>query len=74
MHSSTREYVTLAYKAFYLAVIKHPINNTYEYLLASAWSEGAVYNNKETFTAYVQKTAREYNHPLQTQFVTIQDK
>ncbi|MFC1763061.1 DUF4861 family protein [Planctomycetota bacterium] len=54
--------------------IKHPVNNTYEYLLASAWSEGAVYNNKEDFTSYIQKTALEYNHPLQTKFIRIQTK
>jgi hypothetical protein len=54
--------------------IMRPVHNTYEYLLASAWSEGAVYNNKEEFTDYIQKIAIEYNHPLQTKFVRIQEK
>jgi hypothetical protein len=51
-----------------------PYHHTYEFLLASAWSEGAVYNNKEDFTAYIKKTQREYNHPLQVEFVNIQEK
>jgi hypothetical protein len=50
------------------------LNNNFEYLLASAWSEGAVYNNKKDFTEYIRKTAREFNHPLQVQFEGSHEK
>ena len=53
--------------------IEADMNNSYEFLLASAWSEGAVYNNKSDFTAYIRKTAIEYNSPVQTQFVSVQE-
>jgi hypothetical protein len=46
----------------------------FQYLLASAWSEGAVYNNKKDFTDYIRKTANEYNHPLMVKFNSIQEK
>ncbi len=48
--------------------------NSFEYLLSSAWSEGAVYNNKEDFTDYIVKTSLEYNNPLKTNFIQIQEK
>jgi hypothetical protein len=49
-------------------------NNSYEFLLASAWSEGAVYNNKKDFTEYILKTEQEFNNPLQVQFADIHEK
>ncbi len=51
-----------------------PHHHTYEFMLASAWSEGAVYNNKEDFTTYIRKTHQEYNNPLQVDFVNTQEK
>jgi len=51
-----------------------PIKNTYEYMLASAWSEGAVYANKEDFTDYIIQTGKEYNNPLQLLFEDVQEK
>ncbi|HEC41474.1 MAG TPA: DUF4861 domain-containing protein [Bacteroides sp.] len=51
-----------------------PINNSYEYMLASAWSEGAVYNNKIDFTDYIRKTELEYNNPLQVKFKIHDEK
>jgi hypothetical protein len=43
-------------------------------MLASAWSEGAVYNNKEDFTEYIRKTHQEYNNPLKVQFAGTDEK
>lgn len=54
--------------------IETPNGNSFEYMIASAWSEGAVYNTAEAFTDYIRMTAREYNHPLQTRFTGIQTK
>lgn len=49
--------------------INSPKNNSFEYLLSSAWSEGAVYNNKADFTSYIIKTKEEFNNPLNSEFV-----
>jgi hypothetical protein len=48
--------------------------NTFEYLLSSAWSEGAVYNNKKDFTEYIEKSALEYNNPIEIAFKQIHEK
>lgn len=73
-----------AYKPEYQFVKDHKGNhtfkitaskeNSFEYLLSSAWSEGAVYNNKADFTKYISKTAQEYNNLLKTKFIQIQEK
>ena len=44
-------------------------NNSYEYMLIAAWSEGVVYNNKESFNAYAKRCAEEFNHPVKSQFI-----
>ncbi len=49
-------------------------NNSYEFLLASAWSEGAVYNNKKDFTDYIRKSEQEFNNPLQVKFAGTDEK
>jgi hypothetical protein len=49
-------------------------NNGFEFLLSSAWSEGAVYNNKEDFTEYIRKTALEFNNPLKVSFMASHEK
>lgn len=54
--------------------ITAPRDNTFEFLLSSAWSEGAVYNNPKDFTDYIRKTALEYNNPLQIRFNGKQEK
>lgn len=54
--------------------ITAPQENTFEYLLSSTWSEGAVYNNRAEFTKYIKKTALEYSNPLQINSIRIQDK
>jgi hypothetical protein len=46
----------------------------YEYLIAGAWSEGAVLNTYAAFEAYVLKTAREYASPVRVRFVGEQRK
>lgn len=49
-------------------------NNHFEYALFAGWSEGAVYNNQKDFENYVQKTAKEFNHPVKISFMKIEDK
>ena len=51
-----------------------PLDHSFEFMLSSAWSEGAVYNNAKDFSDYIKKTALEYNHPVQTSFVRKQEK
>ena len=72
------------YEPEYQFVAKHSGNHTFrigaprdrsfEFMLSSAWSEGAVYNNAEDFTDYINKTALEYNDPVRTSFVRKQEK
>jgi hypothetical protein len=47
---------------------------SFEYLIAGAWSQGAVYNTVDTFVEYVRKTAREYNQPVQVEFGKLEQK
>ncbi len=54
--------------------INAPKGNSFEYLLSSAWSEGAVYNNAKDFTNYIRKTSLEYNNPVNARFVGQQVK
>ena len=51
-----------------------PEGHSFEFLLSSAWSEGAVYNNAKDFSNYIIKTALEYNDPVQASFVRKQEK
>ena len=53
--------------------IENSEENEFEYLLSSAWSEGAVYNTQVEFSRYIQKTAIEYNNSLETAFVKIEE-
>ena len=48
-------------------------NNTFEFLLSSAWSEGAVYDNREDFSDYIRKTSLEYNNPVESEFISLQE-
>lgn len=45
--------------------VKPAADGTYEYLIAGAWSEGSVLKTWAEFERYVQRTAREYESPLQ---------
>ena len=47
---------------------------SYEYLIFAAWSEGAVYNTPEKFKEYVIKTAREYENPVEVEFMGVERK
>jgi hypothetical protein len=49
-------------------------DNSFEYLLSSAWSEGAVYNNRKDFAEYIRKTKLEYESPVAARFVQKQDR
>jgi hypothetical protein len=44
--------------------ITAPENEGFEYMLFSAWSEGAVLNNYEDFAAYVETSKRGFNNPV----------
>ncbi len=48
--------------------------NRFEYMIFAAWCEGAVYNNRKDFEKYVQTTSLEYNNPVKTAYVKIQEK
>lgn len=54
--------------------ITAPNENAFEFLVSSAWSEGAVYNNPKDFLEYITKTSQEYNYPVEGRFVRIQEK
>jgi len=47
---------------------------SYEYLIAGAWSGGAVYNSPGKFKEYVIKSAKEYNNPVKVRFEGIEYK
>ena len=44
-------------------------NNSYEYMLIASWSEGVVYNNKESLNNYAKKCALEFNNPVVSHFI-----
>ncbi len=54
--------------------VTKPKNNQFEYMIFSAWSEGAVYNNYDDFSSYVKKTREEFNNPVKSKFVKIDEK
>jgi hypothetical protein len=72
-YSPTYQFVT-EYNGNHTFKIETPSANSFEYLLSSAWSEGAVYNNKKDFTEYIKKTKLEYESPLERLSVKIQEK
>jgi hypothetical protein len=49
-------------------------DKSFEYMLFAGWSEGAVHNNAKDFEAYVRQSAREFNHPLETRYIGIEEK
>jgi hypothetical protein len=54
--------------------ITAPGNNGFEYMIFSAWSEGAVLNNFDDFAAYVEQSKTEYNHPVKSLVQPIEKK
>jgi hypothetical protein len=54
--------------------INDPQNHSFEFMVSSAWSEGAVYNNAQDFSDYIRKTSLEYGSPVQVSFVGKQEK
>jgi hypothetical protein len=54
--------------------ITAPKENSFEFMLSSAWSEGAVYSSAKDFTDYINKTSLEYNNPVNTRFAGQQEK
>jgi hypothetical protein len=63
-----------AYSKNHTLRIRPDEHHAYEYLLSSAWSEGAVYNNQKDFTDYILQTAWEYNNPLLVTYTSIHEK
>lgn len=49
-------------------------NNSYEYMVCTAWSEGTKLKTKEAFNEYVDKMSIEFNNPVEYEFITIEDK
>lgn len=54
--------------------VKPNLNNHFEYAIFAAWSEGAVYNNQADFEAYVSKSAKELNNPVNTAYIKTESK
>lgn len=49
-------------------------DHSYEYMIAAAWSEGAVLNTRDGFRDYVLASAREYNSPVRLSAVSTQSR
>jgi hypothetical protein len=49
-------------------------DNTYEYMVCTAWSEGTKLTNKEEFNQYVDRMAIEFNNPITYKFIQLQSK
>lgn len=49
-------------------------NNSYEYMVCTAWSEGTKLTNKEEFNAYVEKMSVEFNNPVTYKFIQVESK
>lgn len=49
-------------------------HNSYEYMIMASWSEGPLYNNKESFNAYAEKMHMEYNNPPIARYVRTEEK
>jgi hypothetical protein len=49
-------------------------DGTYEYMIAGAWSEGAILKTYDAFEQYVLQTAREYNNPVAVRVVATEDR
>ena len=47
-------------------------DGSFEYLIAGAWSEGAVVNTWGEFEAYVLKTARRYESPVRVRALGVE--
>ncbi len=54
--------------------ITNPQNMRFEYMIFSAWSEGAVLDNYEDFALYVEASKREFNIPVKSKFEIIETK
>ena len=49
-------------------------DGSFEFLLSSAWSEGAVYNTRQDLLDYIRQTRLEYENPLSVEFVQAQEQ
>jgi hypothetical protein len=56
------------YKGNHTFRLKPDSNNSYEYMLISGWSDGVVYNTKESFNSYAEKCSMEFNNPVIAHF------
>ncbi len=51
-----------------------PRDGRFEYLIAGAWSEGAILNTYEGFEAYVRQVAREYESPVRAEVGNLEER
>ena len=49
-------------------------DNTFEYMVCTAWSEGTKLRNKTDFNEYVEEQAVQFNNPITYKFVKIEGK
>ena len=49
-------------------------DNTFEYMVCTAWSEGTKLRNKTDFNKYVEEQAVQFNNPITYKFVKIEGK
>ena len=49
-------------------------NNSYEYMVCTAWSEGTKLTNPDDFKKYVEQMAEEFNKPITYKFVKVDKK
>jgi len=49
-------------------------DHSFEYFIAAGWSEGSVNKTADEFQQYVQKSAREFNNPIEARDVKLEKK
>ncbi len=49
-------------------------DNSYEYMVCTAWSEGSKLTTKEEFNNYVEKMSIEFNNPVTYEFIGVEEK
>ena len=63
-----------AYEGNHVFCVTPDENNSYEYMVCTAWSEGTKLTNKKDFSKYVEQMAEEFNKPITYSFVKIDSK
>ena len=63
-----------AYEGNHVFCVTPDENQSYEYMVCTAWSEGTKLTNKKDFNKYVEQMAEEFNKPVNYSFVKIEIK